>query len=69
MAAMDTIAPLTVLDVSGHCFTQRIQEIADTRPFVWDMLFQFHKKIPPVRYIVPDRRDVCECAYHTRLMC
>ena len=27
MAAMDTIAPLTFLAFSGHCFTQRIQEM------------------------------------------
>ena len=26
------------------------------------------KKIPPVRYSVPDRRDLYECAPHTRLM-
>lgn len=27
MAAMDTIAPLTDLAFSGHCFTQRMQEM------------------------------------------
>ena len=30
-------------------------------------LFPFHRKSPPVRYIVPDRRDVCECVRQPQL--
>ena len=37
------------------------ERIADPRPFVRDVLFQFHKKSLLSGYIVPVRRDVCEC--------